>query len=338
MLSRNAPNPSASVTARVWLAGRCRLAIPWRSVNGQDGRTTRRANAISNEAAPYNTMPAPAMAMLTHAPSRRPPMRTAVIATMLATSSTSTAMRIGSFHSRGTAALSVLRRSACRGEIRRSASSGRSANTSETHTPVDSPTSNARHSIETDTSSGRKSPTTLGKPYCTATPSAAPADAPTKPMAAACTTYNPSTWRLVAPRQRSIATVSIFDATKALIPLATPIPPSSNATSPMMLRKFARRETVPVRSCSVSVTVRTRMRARGVAVSWLLSALCTAAVSKLSSSASSACACPRDGAPSRASRSSRWALRGSRRRRMTFARAAASRGPDCDGGICNTAS
>ena len=64
---------------------------------------------------------------------------------------------VGTSLLRSASSAAVSRRSACRGDTRRSASSGRSANTSATHTPIASPIAMACQSSDTLTSTGRKS-------------------------------------------------------------------------------------------------------------------------------------------------------------------------------------
>ena len=187
-----------------------------------------------------------------------------------------------------------------------------------------------------------------------ATPNSAPASAPTNPIAAACTTYRASTWRLVAPRQRNTATVSILADTNALTPLATPIPPNSSAISPMMLRKSASRTTASVKSRSVSATVRTRTRVRGAgevrpfrAESAVIApvATVTGGVGATGGVACTVSATSADWAPRvfpRARRASfascSAAVRGSMRRRSDRANCAAALFAASDDGSRNTAS
>ena len=64
----------------------------------------------------------------------------------------------------------------------------------------------------------------------------------------------------VAPRQRSVATVSRFWAMYAPIALATPMPPSSSAKVPTRERKLPSRRSARSRSacCSRAVLIPTR--------------------------------------------------------------------------------
>ena len=139
VLSRNAPKPSASVTARVWFAGRCRLAMPWRNVNGHDGRVLRRATAMSSAAATHNTATAPVIPALMGEPvahcsyARDDDRRQAPPAVHRRRGARDRATR-------GVARPeSASRRMACSGETPRSASSGRMANMSATHSRSPSP-------------------------------------------------------------------------------------------------------------------------------------------------------------------------------------------------------
>ena len=53
--SRKAPKPIASTTVAVWLAGRCRLASPWRQTYGQPRREPAAAARTSSHAAPQSS-------------------------------------------------------------------------------------------------------------------------------------------------------------------------------------------------------------------------------------------------------------------------------------------
>jgi len=79
------------------------------------------------------------------------------------------------------------RRIACNGETRRSTSSGRSAKTNATQTPIPIPKRIADGTIETVTSTGSNPERISGRMTWIAMPRAAPMLAPTSPIAAACT-------------------------------------------------------------------------------------------------------------------------------------------------------
>ena len=157
-------------------------------------------------------------------------------------------------------AASYGRRSVASGEIRRTPSSGISANATAVQSPSPMPMASAGHDTDGATVTGRKSPSTRGSTCATARPRAAPIVLPRRPMPAACTRKRAKTCRVLPPRQRSTATVSIFCRISTCTALPTPIPPSRSATSATSPRKRPRRSrALPRLRCSSS-TVRTRIR------------------------------------------------------------------------------
>ena len=187
VVTRNDPKPSAMTTDRVWLAGRCRLATPWRITYGHEGRTTRRAPSLSSHAATYSTtrlVPIPTANISPRGTVSARPMASRMT---LAISVRFTSCVAGSRSDACTSAVSS-RRSACSGDTRRRASNGRSAKISATQSPTASPVPSATGSSATSTSSGRKSFTISGRPNWMATPSTAPNAAPISPITAACAT------------------------------------------------------------------------------------------------------------------------------------------------------
>ena len=129
----------------------------------------------------------PPMPAANIAPRRRLPARSKASSSTLPTSAMFTRC-VGTSLLRSASSAAVSRRSACSGDTRRSARSGRKANTRATHTPMPSPMPIARQSSDTLTSTGRKSLMATGSVYWMATPSAAPTAAPANPIMAACAT------------------------------------------------------------------------------------------------------------------------------------------------------
>ena len=196
---------------------------------------SRRASRAHSIAASQVAPIAAPIPTLIHSPTFALSARAMHTATTLAASTTAATSRSGSRHgerdgTRRTASSS--RRSTCSGATLRTPSTGPSAKSTPTHVPSASPLSAGIHSRRGTTSTGMKLPSTCGSTNCAATPSTTPSTAPASPSPAASITNIHTTWRALAPRQRSTAIASIFSAMYARSALATPVPPSRSAMRP----------------------------------------------------------------------------------------------------------
>ncbi len=122
------------------------------------------------------------------------------------------------------------------GGTRRIASSGQSAYSAVTPTPMAMPRTTARSENASSIWMGRRRESAGASSGCTRLPRIAPATLPPRPSRSVCSRYAARSGREPAPSAFRTAIEDRFSFTKALTLTATPMPPTISATRPVSPR------------------------------------------------------------------------------------------------------
>ena len=165
------PRPIASITAAVWLLGRCKFANPWRQEKDRKAGATLRSNIEAPRASAKRTPKTARTPKVNQDPDK------ILLVVQTANPQIPAATRANKIHtsqSRVGFSASNEARSANRGEIRLSGTRGIKAKSSAVPSPTSKPAAIAEGATVMTVFTGKKSLSASGSVYWAAIPAAAP--------------------------------------------------------------------------------------------------------------------------------------------------------------------